>query len=317
MSDKMNLTLLADFYELTMANGYWEHGIADQIAYYDLFFRKVPDQGGFAIMELFCGGKGFNQAVALARAGCPVCFAGAVGEDGQILLDALRQEGIDDRYIKHIPGSSGHAVIQVDPQGQNCILILAGANGEISKEDVDAVLADFGEGDLIVLQNEISQVEYILTCAAQRNMIVALNPSPCDDKIAMYDLNHVDYLLINEGEGYALTGMEDPKIIGNCLRQKYPRMNVVLTLGSKGAMYFDSDGTSFGCGILRTHVVDTTAAGDTFTGYFLAQITKSGDALLALEQASIASGISVTRKGAFPSIPKKEEVAAIDASILS
>lgn len=280
-------------------------------------FVEAGETMAAAGMELFCGGKGFNQAVALARAGKEVYFAGAVGMDGQMLLDALRADGIDDRYIKRTAGSSGHAVIQVDPAGQNCILILAGANGEISRSDVDAVLEDFGEGDLIVLQNEISQVDYILTQAARKKMIVALNPSPCDDRIAAYDLACVDYLLVNEVEGCALTGLEEPEAIGICLQQKHPQMNVVLTLGSRGAMYFGADGSRYGSGIWRTNAVDTTAAGDTFTGYFLAQITGSGDAALALTQASIASGISVSRKGASPSIPMREEVLGVDPGVLS
>ncbi len=268
-------------------------------------------------MELFCGGKGFNQAVALARAGKEVYFAGAVGADGQMLLDALRADGIDERYIKHTNGASGHAVIQVDPAGQNCIIILAGANGEITKDDVDRVLVNFDKGDLIVLQNEISNVDYILAQAAQKGMIVALNPSPCDEKISRYDLNYVDYLLVNEVEGSVITGLEEPDAIGNQLRQQYPNMNVVLTLGSRGAVYFGADGSRHCRGIWRTNAVDTTAAGDTFTGYFLAQITSSGDAALALEQASIASGISVSRRGASPSIPAGQEVLATDPGVLS
>ena len=268
------------------------------------------------IMELFCGGKGFNQAVALARAGKEVYFAGAVGTDGQMLLDALAADGIHDRYIKRTNGASGHAVIQVDPAGQNCIIILAGANGEITREDVDAVLNDFSEGDLIVLQNEITSVDYILRRAAEKGMIVALNPSPFDERIGSYDMSCVNYLLVNEVEGNAITGCTEPNAIADKLHSTYPKMNVVLTLGSRGAIYCGADGVRHCCGICRTNAVDTTAAGDTFTGYFLAEITDSGDAAQALEQASIASGISVSRKGASPSIPFCREVQEMDRSRL-
>lgn len=267
-------------------------------------------------MELFCGGKGFNQAVALARAGKEVYFAGAVGADGRILLDALAADGIDDRYVKRTAGASGHAVIQVDPAGQNCIIILAGANGEITREDADAVLEDFGEGDLIVLQNEITNVAHIICRAAEKGMIVALNPSPCDERIGFYDLSCVNYLLVNEVEGNAITGCTEPNAIADKLHSAYPQMNVVLTLGSRGALYCGADGIRHCCGICRTNAVDTTAAGDTFTGYFLAEITESGDAVLALERASIASGISVSRKGASPSIPTRREVWETDKTIL-
>ena len=267
-------------------------------------------------MELFCGGKGFNQAVALARAGKEVYFAGAVGNDGGMLLSALKADGIHDRYIKRTDGASGHAVIQVDPKGQNCIIILPGANGEITEGDVDAVLADFGKGDLIVLQNEITCVAYILRKAKEKGMTVALNPSPYDSRIAEYDMNCVDYLLVNEVEGAAVTGAAEPAAIANRLKALYPAMNLVLTLGSRGAIYCGADGTRCESGICKVTAVDTTAAGDTFTGFFLAQITESGDAQLALQQASIASGISVSRKGASPSIPQLAEVLATDPAIV-
>lgn len=280
-------------------------------------FVSAGETMSAAKMELFCGGKGFNQAVALARAGKEVYFAGAVGSDGQMLLDALAADGIHDQYVKRTAGASGHAVIQVDSNGQNCIIILAGANGEITEADVDTVLADFGPGDLIVLQNEITAVAYILRRAAQKGMIVALNPSPCDERITGYDMNYVNYLLVNEVEGNAITGCTEPDTIVHKLHTTYPHMNVVLTLGSRGAVYRGADGTRHHCGIYRTGAVDTTAAGDTFTGFFLAEITDSGNAAAALEQASIASGISVSRKGASPSIPTRQEVCGTDRSVLS
>ena len=102
-------------------------------------------------MEQFCGGKGFNQAVALRRAGNEVCFAGAVGQDGGMLLEALDRNGINRDHVKVTSGATGHAIIQLDKKGGNCIIILAGANGEVTEADVENTLADFGEGDLIVL----------------------------------------------------------------------------------------------------------------------------------------------------------------------
>ena len=267
-------------------------------------------------MELFCGGKGFNQAVALARAGQEVYFAGAVGTDGAVLLEALAADGIHDEYIKRTEGVSGHAVIQVDAGGQNCILILPGANGEITEPDVDKVLAHFGAGDLIVLQNEITCVAYILRRAAEKGMLVALNPSPCDARIDSYDIGCVNYLLVNEVEGAAIAGCADPNAMADALHRKYPALNLVLTLGSKGAIYYGADGNRYAVGIYQNPVVDTTAAGDTFTGYFLSQVTRSGNAELALKQASIASGISVSRKGASPSVPAYAEVQAVDEGVL-
>ncbi len=269
-----------------------------------------------ANMELFCGGKGFNQAVALARAGKRVHFAGAVGADGGILLDGLGADGIDAHHVRRTGGASGHAVIQVDPHGQNSILVLAGANGSITRAEVDAVLADFDAGDLIVLQNEISNVDYILRQAAEKGMVVALNPSPCDGQILHADLSDVSYLLLNETEGSILTGCTADSEILDALHARYPRTNTVLTLGARGACFCGADGRRYSCGIYPTAVVDTTAAGDTFTGYFLARITGVGDPLQALEEASVASGIAVSRKGASPSIPFWSEVSAVGAGAL-
>ena len=108
----------------------------------------------------FCGGKGFNQAIALARAGCNVFFAGAIGVDGELLERVLRENGVNTDYLNHVNAPTGHAIIQVTPDGKNSIIISAGANGMITHEDVDTVLSAFSSGDLVVLQNEISSVDY-------------------------------------------------------------------------------------------------------------------------------------------------------------
>ena len=274
-------------------------------------------------MNLFCGGKGFNQAIAFARAGSDVYFAGAVGEDGGILYDALKESGVNVDHLKHIPGPSGHAVIQVTPDGQNSIIILAGSNGAITNEDVDQVLNAFSAGDLIVLQNEISSVDYIIDQAKERGMIVALNPSPFNEKIKCYDLSKVDYLLVNEVEGALLTDCDDSKKMAGAIHAMYPNANVVLTLGCAGSVFVSAAGTVLSSGIYQTEVVDTTAAGDTYTGFFLSEALASGDYETALRNAAIASGISVSRHGASQSIPSIAEVHEADlgcvqkASILS
>ena len=259
-------------------------------------------------MEQFCGGKGFNQAIALRRAGNEVYFAGAVGQDGGMLLDTLDANGINRDHVKVTDGATGHAIIQLDAKGQNCIIILAGANGEITEADVDATLTHYGAGDLIVLQNEISCVPYILRQAHVKGMIVAFNPSPYDCKIADCDLSCVDYLLVNEVEGAAMAACPEPEAILDVLHTRYPHLNVVLTLGGDGSVFQDKSGARFACGIHKVETVDTTAAGDTFTGFFLSELLHHGDAQEALRVASVAAGIAVSRKGAEPSIPVMEEV---------
>ncbi|MBR3271772.1 MAG: ribokinase, partial [Clostridia bacterium] len=129
-------------------------------------------------MELFRGGKGFNQTVALARAGVPVAMAGAVGSDGDFLTEPLSAEGVDISRIKRTDGASGHAIIQVNAEGNNSIIILAGANGTITYADADAALSGYGKGDWLVLQNEISSLDYIIRTAHEKGMTVVLNPSP-------------------------------------------------------------------------------------------------------------------------------------------
>ena len=266
-------------------------------------------------MHIFCGGKGFNQAVALARAGNQVYFAGAVGADGQFLIDALEKEKINSTHLKRTSGSSGHAIIQVTPDGQNSILIQSGANGEITSADVAAVLTDFHAGDLVVLQNEISCVDDIIRIAKRRGMLVAMNPSPLDARIEQYPLELVDFLFINHGEGCSISGCQEPEAILNKLHIQYPFTNVVLTLGGGGSCYLHNSGSVVRCGIYPVQAVDTTAAGDTFSGYFLSVLLKEQDAQKALWTAAVASGLAVSRPGASASVPYIDEVMSAIAQL--
>ena len=115
-------------------------------------------------MNTFCGGKGLNQSIALAKAGVDVYHAGMIGEEGDILLKACKEGGVNADYIKSIPGKSGHTIIQVDKNGQNCILLYGGANRSITKEYVDEVLAHFEKGDILLLQKAIYMLDYIIDC---------------------------------------------------------------------------------------------------------------------------------------------------------
>ncbi len=256
----------------------------------------------------FCGGKGFNQAVALARAGSELYFAGVIGADGGMLRQGLLDEGIRTQLLKESAGANGHAVIQVNAQGENCIIVVAGSNAEVSREYVDEVLAHFAAGDLIVLQNEIPHVDYIIERAGEKGMVIALNPSPFNSAMERCCLEQVRYLLINEVEGGELTGMSEPAEILDAIRARFAGVAVVLTLGEKGAYFMAADGQRFFCPASPCDCVDTTAAGDTFTGYFLTEYLEHGDAAEALRRAAAASAIAVSRKGASSSIPRREEV---------
>lgn len=256
----------------------------------------------------FCGGKGFNQAVALARAGSELYFAGVIGADGGMLRQSLLDESIHTQLLKETASPNGHAVIQVNERGENCIVVVAGSNAEVSREYIEDVLAHFDEGDLIVLQNEIPHVDYVIERAHEKGMRIAFNPSPFNSAIENCRLDYVSYLLINEVEGYELTGKKEPAGILDAIQARFPGVAVVLTLGEVGAHFMAGDGERFFCPAVSCNCVDTTAAGDTFTGYFLTEYLESGDAMTALRQAATASSIAVSRKGASSSVPKRDEV---------
>lgn len=257
----------------------------------------------------FCGGKGMNQSVALARAGADVFHAGCIGHDGEMLIDMLERVGVDISLLKKMDGPTGHAVIQVDEKGQNSIVIYAGANNEVTKDYIDSVMTYFKQGDLILLQNEISNVEYAIEVANEKGMKVALNPSPIDEKLLSYKLSKVDYFILNEIEGQQITGFpsSEPSEILNELKKRYPKASCVLTLGGEGAYYQDAERVIFQPNF-RVKSVDTTCAGDTFTGFFLSHLVKTGDAEESMKLAAAAAALSVTKSGASNSIPTLEEV---------
>ncbi len=259
-------------------------------------------------METFTGGKGLNQSVAFARAGAKTFHAGCIGAEGAFLRKMLEDSGADTRFVKTLDGvACGHAIIQVTPAGENCIMLFGGANQRITEEFMDSVFAEFGEGDLLMLQNEINGLPRIIKRAREKRMSIALNPSPFNEKITELDLSDIDWLILNETEGCEITGKTDADDIINELISRYPHMRIVLTLGSKGSRYADRDSRAEQS-IFKAQAVDTTAAGDTFTGYFFSCVMSGKAPAEALKIASAASSITVSRKGAAPSIPTMQEV---------
>lgn len=258
--------------------------------------------------DCVCGGKGFNQAVALARAGSKVSFAGVVGADGGAFLKLFEQDNIDTALIKQSRNANGHTIIQVSDAGENCIMVASGANAETSREYIQSVLAQINPGDWLLLQNEIANVDYAIKSAHERGVRVALNPSPFESAILEYGLDVVDLLLVNEVEGEELTGVTMPDQILASLHETYPQMSVLLTLGAEGAVFMGSNGTRHSVPSVPCVVRDTTAAGDTFTGYFLTEYLSNGDITAALTFAATASSIAVSRNGAADSIPVRSEV---------
>ena len=253
------------------------------------------------------GGKGLNQSVALAKAGAEIYHAGLVGEDGEMLRAFLQESGVDTRFVRTIDSPSGHAVIQVEPAGNNCIFLYGGANQCVTEEFIAEALEPFGEGDFLVLQNEINSIDKIITAAAKKGMQVVLNPSPIADNLKQLPLEKVSWFILNEIEGGELSGETEPDRILDKLTALYPHAKIVLTLGGDGSIYCGG-GERIRQQVYKVQAVDTTAAGDTFTGFFFAAVADGISPAEALKRASKASSISVTRPGAAASIPTLEEV---------
>lgn len=264
-------------------------------------------------LQVFGGGKGLNQSVALAKAGTEVYHAGSIGQDGMFLLDMLKDAGANTDFVKILDTvRTGNAIIQNDKSGDNCIILYGGANQAITREQVDEVMSHFESGDYIVLQNEINELGYIVEKAHEKGMIIVLNPSPMNEKILALPLDVINYFILNEVEAAQILGKEDKgeeswEQIADDLLKKFPQATIVLTMGSVGSVFKNQKETV--CqSIYKVQAVDTTAAGDTFSGYFIGGILGGLSAKEAMDQASKASAIAVTRKGAAPSIPLLAEV---------
>ncbi|MBQ7795986.1 MAG: ribokinase [Lachnospiraceae bacterium] len=264
-------------------------------------------------LQVFSGGKGLNQSIALAKAGAEVYHAGVIGEDGKFLLEIMEEAGVDTSCVKILHDvRTGNAIIQNDKEGDNCILLYGGANQAITKAQIDAVLERFGEGDHLVLQNEINELPYLVNKAHEKGLKIVLNPSPMNEKIFALPLQFVDYFLLNEVEAEQLLqwkpdSEDDVDVLAAALEAKFPNATIVLTIGSAGSIFTNGD-KQFRQPSFRVKAVDTTAAGDTFSGFFIAGLLSGLSEEASMERASKAAAIAVTRPGAAPSIPTKDEV---------
>lgn len=258
-------------------------------------------------LQTVSGGKGLNQSIALAKAGVTVYHAGLIGNEGSILKETLVSHGVNTNYINEVDEKSGHAIIQIDRSGENCILVYPGANHCFTEARVTEILSDFEEGDLLLLQNEINLMSYIIQCAHDRGLKIALNPAPFNDKMKEIDLSLIDYLIVNEIEGSDLTGEKEESKILDVLKALYPQTHLLLTLGSKGCVYAQGE-MVIKQEAYQVKAVDTTAAGDTFIGYFIAGLVQGLEMKECLELATRASSITVTRKGSSASIPTITEL---------
>jgi len=267
-------------------------------------------------LERFSGGKGLNQSTALARAGASVRHIGRIGVDGLFLKDGLEAEGVDVSGILAGDEPTGHAVIQVADDGENAIVLFGGANQSWDSSDISRILDAAEPGDVLLMQNEINGTVELMEAAAAAGMHLALNPAPMGSEVFRYPLELLRWLVVNEIEGRELSGVsgrgeDSENAVVTALLSRYPDTVVVMTLGKKGALRGDRKG------LFRSrfpdvgNVLDTTGAGDTFMGYWLAGEVAGLDAESGLLRACAAGALAVTRRGAATAIPKLLEVEAL------
>lgn len=254
---------------------------------------------------VFSGGKGANQSIALARAGAKVFHAGKVGPEGGWLKTKLQESGVDVTLVETVAEPTGHAVIQVNREGENAIIIHGGANRSVSDTNIEKVLASAEAGDYLLLQNEVNAVEKVLERA--QGLTVVFNPAPMTEAVKDYPLQKVGIFIVNETEGEALTGESEPEAILDAMQTLYPKSRTVLTLGKAGVIYADSE-QRITVPALEVEAVDTTGAGDTFIGYFLAELSRGSAVESSLKMGVKASAWCVTRRGAADSIPELDEL---------
>jgi ribokinase len=261
--------------------------------------------------QTFPGGKGANQAVAAARLGATVRLIGRVGKDafGDALLQTVRQDGVDTSFIYCDPqAASGVALITLDEAGQNTIVVASGANMRVSPKDIQQAEVAFEGANLLLMQLEcpLEAVEAAADLAQQRGIPVVLNPAPARPLPASL-LAKVDYLLPNQSELQLLAeGEVNVSAAAACLLKNGVR-NLVVTLGEEGALLVTAN-TEQKFDAYKVPVVDTVAAGDAFTAAFCVALMEGKSLPEAVQWGNAAGAIAVTRPGAQPSMPKREEL---------
>lgn len=254
-------------------------------------------------LDRYLGGKGANMSVAAARAGSHVCHIGAVGRDGAWAVERLTEYGVDTRFITMADISTGHAIIAVEPEGENQIVLYPGANHAISPDRIGAALSGAKAGDLLVMQNETNAQNAAARTARETGLRICYAAAPFAADALQSLLPFLDFLILNEVEAeqlYSETGMS-PGHLGVA--------DVIVTLGSRGARHFDTKkGESREFPAIRVDPVDTTGAGDTFTGYVLAGMDRGLPMPQAITLAMRAAALMVMRHGTADVIPDLREV---------
>lgn len=253
--------------------------------------------------ERFLGGKGINQSIASAKAGGETIHVGAIAEGDTWVRDQIRQFGVGVDQIANSTHDTGHAIIYVDDAGENEIVIFGGANQNLEISRIENVLNNAGEGDWVLIQNETNLLEEIVSQAEVKGLKIAYAAAPFVAEIAVALLDKIDLLAVNKGEANQLAEAMQVE------PEHLPVPMLLITRGESGAVFLEN-GKHFDQSAFAAKAVDTTGAGDTFLGSFLANYVRDGNASAALEYAAAASSIQVTRPGAATAIPEREEVEA-------
>ena len=265
-------------------------------------FKEVP------------GGKGANQAVAMARLNGNVSMIGKVGEDGfgQTLINSLKNDKVDTTYIQTAKGATGVALITVDKNAQNSIVVSPGANFEVKEDDIDNNIEAIKNSDIVVLQLEtpLNTIKYVLNKAKELNKYTILNPAPAvklDDEI----IKNVDLLTPNETELEIISEVsieteEDIQKAAQIMIEKGVK-ELIVTLGSKGSLYINKEKSMFKKAY-KVEAVDTTAAGDSYTGALAVALSQDKNIEDAMDFASKVGALSVLKEGAQSSLPTLEDV---------
>ncbi|WP_020395491.1 ribokinase [Thiolinea disciformis] len=266
------------------------------------------------------GGKGANQSIALARAGATVAHIGRYHPQDQHLLQPLFEAGVETSLLQALPMPSGHALIQVDDQAENAIVLYAGANHSFVSAELASLLQTAALGDWLLLQNECSCTREMIETAFAKGLKVAFNPAPMNDQVLTFPLEKLAVLFVNQVEVMQLLnsavqeGRIDHTWLSQQLQDRFPQTQVVVTLGAQGAAcYYQGVGEFVPA--LNVKAVDTTGAGDTFNGYYLAALNQGLSIRQALQRACLAAALCVQQVGASSSIPTQQQVDQLEQEL--
>ena len=270
-------------------------------------FVKPGETLSSVSLQTGLGGKGANQSVAIACAGVEVEHFGQVSKGDAWAVEKMAALGVGTANIELVDEASGHAIIQVDPNGENAIVLHGGANQTFELARLAKAIGALQSGDYLLLQNECNLLSEAFDLARQQNLKIVFNPAPMTDAVGDLAIDKVDTLIVNQVEAEAITGLTELDDIIEHLTQTAPNTTLIITLGSKGAVLVSQEKKLF-AHTPAQEVVDTTAAGDTFVGYFVAGMVDGLSDRDALDRACQAAAIAVSRPGAIDSIPLLQEL---------